>query len=131
MRLTRRELIKLAAAAGLGVTVLSPRQAAAAPAAAAPQAMAVLVDTARCIGCRLCEGACKEYHGFPAGESSDLAPKAWTYVRFRTLRQPLDHLNLGAEGAPRRSYKVQCLNCVEPACASACPVAALRKTPEG
>lgn len=131
MRLTRRELIKLAAAGGLGVTVLSPRQAAASAAAAAPQAMAVLVDVARCIGCRICEGACKAYHGFPAGESDDLAPKAWTYVRFRALRTRRSHLNLGDGGADRRSYKVQCFNCVEPACASACPVAALRKTPDG
>lgn len=130
-QLTRRELMKLAVAGGLGVTVLGPRRANAAVAVAAPQATAVLVDIARCIGCRLCEGACKAYHGFPAGESTDLGPKVWTYVRFRSLRTPRNHLNLGAEGADRRSYKVQCFNCVEPACASACPVAALRKTPEG
>lgn len=130
MTLTRRQLLKLAAASSLGVTVLGPRPANA-TAVAAPQATAVLVDVARCIGCRLCEGACKAYHGFPPGESSDLAPKVWTYVQFRSLRTPLAHVNLGEAGADRRSYKVQCLNCVEPACVSACPVAALRKTPDG
>lgn len=130
MTLTRRHLLKLAVAGSMGVTVLGPRRASAA-ALASPQATAVLVDVARCIGCRLCEGACKAYHGFPAGESSDLAPNVWTYVRFRSLREPRTHLNLGEAGAERRSYKVQCLNCVEPACVSACPVAALRKTPEG
>lgn len=130
MRLTRRQLLKLAAASSLSVTVLGPHRATSAT-MASPPATAVLVDVARCIGCRLCEGACKAYHGFPPGESSDLAPKVWTYVRFRSLREPLAHLNLGDAGADRRSYKVQCLNCVEPACVSACPVAALRKTPEG
>lgn len=130
MTLTRRHLLKLAVASSLGVTILGPRRTAAA-ALPSPQAKAVLVDVARCIGCRLCEASCKTYHGFPAGESSDLAPKVWTYVRFRALQQPRAHLNLGSEGATRRSYKVQCFNCVEPACVSACPVAALRKTPEG
>lgn len=131
MALTRRQLLKLAAAGSLGVTMLGPRRVGAAALVASPQATAVLVDVARCIGCRLCEVACKDYHGFPAGEASDLAPKVWTYVRFRPLRAPRTHLNLGEGGADRRSYKVQCWNCVEPACASACPVAALRKTPEG
>ncbi len=128
--LTRRHLLKLAAASSLGVMVLGPRRADAA-AVASPQATAVLVDVARCIGCRLCEGACNAYHGFPPGESTDLAPQVWTYVQFRALKKPLEHLNLGKEGATRRSYKVQCWNCVDPACASVCPVAALRKTPEG
>jgi len=130
MTLTRRHLLKLAVAGSLGVTVLSPRRASA-TAPASPHAMAVLVDVARCIGCRLCEQSCKAYHGFPPGESTDLGPTAWTYVRFSSLRAPRAHLNLGEAGANRRSFKVQCLNCVEPACASACPVAALRKTPEG
>lgn len=130
MTLTRRHLLKLGAAGGLGIVVLGPGHAAATP-AARPDAAAVLVDVARCIGCRMCERACKDYHGFPQAEASDLGPQAWTYVRFRPLGQPLPHLALGEEGAARRSFKVQCLNCVEPACASACPVAALRKTPEG
>jgi formate dehydrogenase iron-sulfur subunit len=130
MTLTRRHLLKLAAASSLGVTVVGPRRVAAG-AAPGTAAMAVLVDVAQCIGCRLCEGACKAYHGLPAGEVTDLSPTAFTYVRFRKISKPLDHVNLGHAGANRRSYKVQCWNCVEPACASACPVAALRKTPAG
>lgn len=129
MSLTRRHLLKLAAAGALGVTVVGPRRAAAAM--SLPAATAVLVDVARCIGCRQCEGACKAYHGFTPGLSTDLAPNVFTYVQFRRLRKPLPHLTLGEGSANRRSYKVQCWNCAEPACASACPVAALRKTPKG
>lgn len=133
MALTRREFLHLAAAGGLGVTVLSGARPvfAAGRVAASAAAAGVLVDIARCIGCRSCEAACKEYHGFPEGESEDLSPTAWTYVRERTLRTPKPHLNLGQDSAARRTYKVQCMHCVEPACASACPVAALRKTPRG
>ncbi len=127
-RLTRRQFLELAAA-GAGVTVLSAGR----PALAAPSASghAVLIDVARCIGCRSCEAACKTYHKFPAGEAADLSPTAWTYVRTQKLRTPRPHLNLGADGAARRPIKTQCMHCVSPACASACPVGALRKTPEG
>lgn len=132
MPLTRREFLHLAVASGLGVTVLgAARPVRAASATASPAAMAVLVDVARCIGCRACEMACKAYHGFPAGESYDLAPRAWTYVRFKPLATPKTHLNLGDAGAGRRTFKVQCMHCVEPACVSACPVAALQKQPKG
>lgn len=131
--LTRRQFLQLAAAAGAGVTVLSAvGPAGARPARAVGVAgAAILIDIARCIGCRSCEAACKDYHKFPPGESNDLSPTAWTYVRARSLSTPRPHLNLGADGAGRRTFKVQCMHCLTPACASACPVAALRKTPEG
>lgn len=128
MRLTRRQLLQLAAASGLGTTVLSASRSA----QALPRTgMGVLIDVSRCIGCRSCEAACKAYHGFPAGESADLAPQAWTYVRTAPLSRPVPHAMLGDGGAARRTVKVQCMHCSDPACASACPVAALRKTPEG
>jgi formate dehydrogenase iron-sulfur subunit len=130
MNLTRREFLHLAAASGIGVTVLGNARgvlAAHTPAAG----MGVLIDIARCVGCRSCETACKAYHGFPEGESHDLGPQAWTYVKTARLRTPRDHMNLGSERAGARTFKVQCMHCVEPACASACPVAALQKTPQG
>jgi len=132
--LTRREFLQLAAAAGAGVTVLSSGRSVAAARsrhAAGVAGTAILIDIARCIGCRSCEAACKAYHRFPAGEAQDLSPTAWTYVRTQALRTPRPHLNLGAGGAGRRTFKVQCMHCLEPACASACPVAALQKTPQG
>ncbi|HEU5171649.1 MAG TPA: 4Fe-4S dicluster domain-containing protein [Gemmatimonadales bacterium] len=128
--LTRREFLQLAAASSLGVTVLGGpvRTASAARRAAG---VGILIDVARCIGCRTCEAACKAAHGFPEGESADLGPQTWTYVKAVRLRTPREHASLGADGAGTRSYKVQCMHCVEPACASACPVGALRKTADG
>ena len=128
--LTRREFFHLAAASGIGVAVLgAARPARAAQTTAA--GMGVLIDIARCVGCRSCEAACKAAHGFPAGESQDLGPQSWTYVKTVRLTAPHDHMNLGGDGARTRTFKVQCMHCMEPACASACPVAALRKTPQG
>lgn len=128
--LTRREFLHLAAASGIGVTVLGaagPARAGHAPAVG----MGVLVDVARCVGCRSCEAACKAAHGFPEGASQDLGPESWTYVKTVHLGAPRAHMNLGGEGAGARTFKVQCMHCAQPACASACPVAALRKTPGG
>lgn len=130
MRLTRRQVLQLIGASSLGVTVLSASRAA--HGTVLPGAgYGTLVDIARCIGCRSCEAACKAYRRFPAGESSDLGPRAWTYVRIQPLRRPVPHQTMGDAMASQRAYKVQCLHCLAPACASACPVGALRKTPEG
>ena len=114
MNLTRREFLHLAAASGLGVTLLGGTRPVL---AARPAGMGVLIDIARCVGCRSCEGACKAYHGFPEGEAKDLGPQAWTYVKTVPLTSPRDHLNLGGDGAGARTFKVQCMHCGDPACA--------------
>ena len=80
----------------------------------------VLVDTTRCIGCRACESACAEANGLPAPPDNvpakrDTSPTAFTVV------------NTFGE----RTAKRQCMHCVQPACASACPVRALDKQKTG
>jgi len=99
--------------------------------------MACLVDTTKCIGCRACQVACKEWNDLPPetppGEgrtrsienSSTFSSKTYTRVTF--------HEVLGTGGWLDRavSVKRQCMHCLEPSCASACPVAALKKTPDG
>ena len=49
---------------------------------------AILVDITKCIGCRSCEQACKQIHGFPMGSEMKLSPTALTVVeeRGRSLR---------------------------------------------
>jgi Fe-S-cluster-containing dehydrogenase component len=130
MSLDRRRFLKLASAAGAAGALAPP--AAAASFKAAAGARAVLVDTTLCIGCRSCEGACSEANGLPepamAGEERgldlrrDTAPDVFTVVN-RGSR-------LGRENALRYA-KTQCLHCVAPACASACPVRALEKRASG
>lgn len=78
---------------------------------------AILTDLTRCIGCEACVLACKEVNGLPrdGGRDGKLSATTWTAVERR-----------GGVFVRR-----QCMHCLEPACASVCPVAALRKTPEG
>lgn len=127
MRFSRRTFFKVSAvgataAAGLAV---SEGRAAASEGTSTP---GVLVDTTKCIGCRSCEAACAEANGLPQPDSSDngsyekprqLTPMQWTVVN-RGVTNPRDVF-----------FKSQCMHCVEPACASACPARALEKTAAG
>jgi formate dehydrogenase iron-sulfur subunit len=76
---------------------------------------AILIDITKCIGCRSCEQACKEIHGFPQQTETKLSPTALTIVE--------DHGD--------RFVRRMCMNCQDPACASACLVGALKKTSLG
>ena len=76
---------------------------------------AILVDITKCIGCRSCEQACKQIHGFPMDSEAKLSPTALTVVEERG----------------DRFVRRMCMHCQEPACASACLVGALKKTDAG
>lgn len=87
---------------------------------------AMLIDITRCIGCGACVTACKLQWGLDwKSEQPGLGPRAslastnWTVVR-----------TVEVEGR-ERFLKRQCLHCLEPACASACFVKALQKSPAG
>jgi formate dehydrogenase iron-sulfur subunit len=78
---------------------------------------ALLDDLTRCIGCRACVQACLDRQGFDrdAFDVEGLSASAFTVIEER------------GELYVRRL----CMHCDTPSCASACPVAALHKTPEG
>jgi formate dehydrogenase iron-sulfur subunit len=76
---------------------------------------AILVDITKCIGCKSCEQACKQVHGFPMDSAPRLSPTAFTVVEER------------GDKFVRR----MCMHCQDPACASACLVGALQKTAAG
>lgn len=76
---------------------------------------AMLVDITRCIGCRACEQICKEVHGLPPDSEPVLSATALTVVEERNSK----------------SVRRLCMHCQDPACASACPVGALKKTALG
>ena len=76
---------------------------------------AILVDITKCIGCRSCEQACKQIHGFPTDTETKLSPTALTVV----------------EEHGDRFVRRMCMHCQDPACASACLVGALKKTAAG
>jgi formate dehydrogenase iron-sulfur subunit len=76
---------------------------------------AILFDANWCVGCGACEEACAEKNDLPVDAAAGLHAN-----RFTTLEEHGD------------SYlRRMCMHCVEPSCASACPVGALHKTEAG
>ncbi len=92
----------------------------------------VLIDITRCIGCRGCQVACKEWNERSARKTSfkgdftnpaKLSSDCYTHIRFVETEK---------KGQPVWTFvKDQCLHCKNAACLSACPVAALTKSAQG
>lgn len=82
-------------------------------------AKAVLYDSTLCVGCRQCEEACSTRWKLPYDEKIAAEEKLSSHklTAVRTYGEKF-------------SRKL-CMNCLDPACASVCPVAALRKTAAG
>jgi formate dehydrogenase iron-sulfur subunit len=125
MKITRRGFIQIAGVtAGAGLLAGEARAAG----GAKLDGPGVLVDTTLCVGCRACEAACSEANGLPPPPEEDkvfqsrrdTSSTAFTVVN-RTEKAP---------GVPRYAKK-QCMHCIAPACASACPVRAMDKLPTG
>lgn len=94
---------------------------------------AILIDTTRCIGCRACQVACKSWNdrkGQPTSFTDSytnpvhLNSQVFNQVIFKEMAKPDGSLQW--HFVPHR-----CFHCLEPACASACPVGALTKLPDG
>jgi formate dehydrogenase iron-sulfur subunit len=130
MKLGRRTFLKVAGASGTAalVSLPSPSQARGRVPVAGEEERSVLVDTTMCVGCRGCEAACAEANKLPdppSDEKAFAAPRTTGPDSFTVVNRAEK-----ADGAPR-FVKRQCMHCVEPACASACPVRALDKLPSG
>ena len=91
-----------------------------------------LIDLTKCIGCRGCQVACKQWNQLMGEKTTNtgsfqnppvLSAKTWTLVKFNEF-----------ENNGKVSWhftKIGCMHCEKPACASVCPVGALRKTETG
>jgi Fe-S-cluster-containing dehydrogenase component len=89
----------------------------------------VLVDSTQCLGCRSCEAACAEAHGLP--EPERMGDEAIFAEHRETGERQFTVVNKATGDGDDRYAKSQCMHCVVPACASACPVKALDKTKDG
>jgi formate dehydrogenase iron-sulfur subunit len=96
-----------------------------------------LIDITRCIGCRACQVACKQWNDRDGEETelegnlgfqnpATLSAKTLTLITFHEL--PDD----AAPGGLHYLFTMRrCLHCLDPACASACPTTALTRQPDG
>ena len=134
MSISRRRFLGWLGAAGVGTTLgRSAHAAGNTHFAGHPDALGVLFDATRRIGCRKCEEACNRVNELPAPPKpfSDLAvlerPRR-TDAKTYTVVNRYENVP-GAMGPLYR--KIQCNHCLEPACASACFVSAFAKNPNG
>ncbi len=82
-----------------------------------PKELALIVNTADCVGCHACEVACKQEHSLPVG------PR-WIRVYKNAPRI--------IEGEWQLRYTVtHCVHCSIPACKDACAANAISKRPDG
>lgn len=76
---------------------------------------AILTDITRCIGCGACAAMCKQVNELPGTIGTKLDACTWTVV----------------EEHKGRYVKRQCMHCLDPTCASVCPVGAMHRTRYG
>jgi formate dehydrogenase iron-sulfur subunit len=129
MTMDRRRFLKLSGI-GLGAALLGSREGM--PVRGARNGMAMLYDASRCVGCRACQMACKQWNGLPPESTDpqglyespcDLSAHTWTLIQLAEAE---------VNGERRQSFlKRQCMHCLHPACVSACPVGALRQMEYG
>ncbi len=98
----------------------------------------VLVDLTKCIGCRSCQVACKNWHRLPAEKTNftndwttppKITATTWTRVSFNLIEEQIIEEQNGV--IKWRFVKNQCFHCEEPACESACFVRAFTKLADG
>jgi Fe-S-cluster-containing dehydrogenase component len=122
----RRLVFKTFAAAGAAAAAKGVAEARVRP-TAAPDALGLLYDTTRCIGCKACVVACRqanntkpETQNSPGGiwdAPMDLDGDTKTVIK---LYQSADTLQWSY-------FKAQCMQCIDPACTNACMLGALKK----
>jgi formate dehydrogenase beta subunit len=122
--ITRRAAMEMMFAAGAVAAGARPAKAAVLPVPPA-DAVGLLYDATLCIGCKTCTIACRDANGLEP-DTTGIASKLYNApvdlsARAKTV------IKLYSENGTRSYVKAQCMHCVDPACASACMLGALKK----
>ncbi len=93
---------------------------------------AVLIDVSKCIGCRSCQVACKQWNNLPAIKTSQRGtyqnPPNLSFVTWNVVQFKEDFLKNGELKWFFRMHK--CMHCSDPVCKKACPSQAIYKDEE-
>ena len=130
MGITRRQALGVFAGAGAAAAATVTRAEASTSGPTPPaDALGLLYDATRCIGCKACMVAC--------AESNALVPDT-SQAPGRLWQMPLDlngHtktiIKLYRGDGEESFFKAQCMHCIDPACANACMLGALHKGEHG
>jgi Fe-S-cluster-containing dehydrogenase component len=124
MATDRRTLLKGFAAAAASMTVVSTPALARARKTAPSDAVGLLYDATKCVGCKACVVACKENAALPADTRASKLYDAPDGLNEYTKNV----IQLAKSDGGQTSYvKKQCMHCVDPACVGACMLGALHK----
>jgi formate dehydrogenase beta subunit len=132
MGISRRSALKAMAAATATTVATSLRShdAEAAAVVAPPDAVGMLYDATRCIGCKACMTACNQ--------ANEVSPD--TSASGGLWHMPLDlnehakniiKLYQDPQSGAHSFVKRQCMHCLDPACVGACMIGALQKGEKG
>lgn len=129
MRLSRRDLLKGAAAVGAAAALPTEAEARAAV-PARPEALGMLFDSTLCVGCRACQSACKVANNLPA---DTVAASGGVYDAPKDLNATTKNVikEFGGGTDKHQYMKQQCMHCADPSCVSVCMMGALHKEGEG
>jgi Ni/Fe-hydrogenase subunit HybB-like protein/Fe-S-cluster-containing dehydrogenase component len=131
MQANRRDFLKnvgCLTAAGTGLALGAHPSAA----AACTDPVGVLVDTTACVGCRLCEYACKQANHMEAGTLESYSDTSVFQEKRRPSPTSLTVVNQYTTDDGKHVYvKTNCMHCNQPAGASACIVGAMEKRENG
>ena len=125
MNTDRRSLLKGIAAVSALSVVSTPEAKARTRHTAPPDAVGLLYDATKCVGCKACTVKCREVNDLPPdtsyyGGGLYDAPDGLN-ERTKTVIQ------LYQEAGQSSYVKKQCMHCIDPACVGACMLGALHK----
>jgi len=104
---------------------------------AAEKRLGMLIDTSKCMGCRACQIACKQWNQLPASKTHQsgtyqnppvLSGTTWTLVQFVEPDESREVWNANPRWLFRKNA---CNHCGDPTCVEVCPTGACKQRDDG
>ncbi len=92
------------------------------------QAVGLLYDTTRCVGCQSCVAACNEANNLEGDLRQDRIHH--TAADLNSFAKNIIKVYKAPDGSGYSFVKQQCMHCVDPACVAGCSFKALTKDPK-